>query len=139
MSKHGETLYNEKIWEELKKQYPNGKIEDKPYSWFIEGYGSVSKQKISDICETKFGAKQHKDKENGRGLIFNKETLNKLTANYSIIDKIKIIKEDHDPNKKGDNRDDRDTFTEYIDPNNDNNSTPDSIPKLMNRWKKLKM
>ena len=40
VSKHGETLYNEKIWEELKKKYPKGEMEDKRYSWFIEGYGS---------------------------------------------------------------------------------------------------
>jgi hypothetical protein len=126
VSKHGDTLYNEKIWEELKIQYPAGKIEDKPYSWFVEGQGSVSKQKITDICETKFGAKQHKDRINGRGLIFSKETLNKLTANYSIIEKIEIIKEDHDPNKIGYDRDDRDTFTEYINPNIDNVPTPDS-------------
>ena len=114
MSEHGETLYNEKIWEELKKQYPNGKIEDKPYSWFIEGYGSVSKQKITDICETKFGAKKQRDKENGRGLIFNKDTLNKLIANYSIIDEIKIIKEEEPDHKKTGDKDDNVTPLERI-------------------------
>ena len=115
---------NEKIWEELKKQYPNGKIEDKPYSWFIEGYGSVSKQKISDIFETKFGAKKQRDKENGRGLTFNKDTLNKLLANYSIIDEIKIIKEEEPDHKKTGDKDDKDpTFRKDTDPNNDNYST----------------
>ena len=34
-------------------------------------YGLISKTKINNICETKFRAKVHRDKEKGRGLIFN--------------------------------------------------------------------
>jgi hypothetical protein len=127
VSEHGETLYNEKIWQELKEQYPDGKMEDKPYSWFIEGYGSVTKQKINDIFETKFGAKKQRDKENGRGLTFNKDTLNKLSANYSIIDEIKIIKEEEPGHQKNGDKDDKDpTFRKDTDPNNGNNTTKDT-------------
>ena len=31
----------------LKQKYPSGKIEDKPYSWYIEDNGIVSKTKIT--------------------------------------------------------------------------------------------
>ena len=78
VSKHGETLYNDQIWNELKIKYPNGEIKEKPYSWYIEGYGSISKSRITKICETKFGAKQYRDRVKGRGLIFNQKKLNKL-------------------------------------------------------------
>jgi len=78
VAEHGTILYNEQIWEELKQKYPRGKIEDKPYSWYIEDNGIVSKTKITNTCETKFGAKEHRDKEKGRGLIFNQDILNKL-------------------------------------------------------------
>ena len=35
VSKYGETLYNDQMWKELKIKYPNGEIQDKPYSWYI--------------------------------------------------------------------------------------------------------
>ena len=119
VSKHGETLYNDQIWIELKTKYPNGEIQDKPYSWYIEGYGSVSKNSITKTCETKFGAKLHRDPGSGRGLIFNQKTLNKLVENYSIIEGIKIIekKEVHDT------YDTNDTSTEYPDKNSNDNLT----------------
>ena len=72
----------------------------KPYSWYIEGYGSVSKNSITKICETKFGAKPYRDSEKGRGLIFNQKILNKLIVNYSIIEGIKIIKEEREREKR---------------------------------------
>ena len=86
VSEHGETLYNDQIWNELKKEYPNGEIKEKLYSWYMEGYGSISKNSITKTCETKFGAKPYRDREKGRGLIFNQKTLNKLVTNYSIIE-----------------------------------------------------
>jgi hypothetical protein len=124
VSKYGETLYNDQIWNELKTKYPNGEVQDKPYSWYIEGYGSISKNSITKICETKFGAKLHRDTVNGRGLIFNQKTLNKLIANYSLIDGIKIIKEEEKKNPY-DTYDTNDISTEYPDKNNDNNVTKD--------------
>ena len=93
VSEHDETLYNTPIWDELKKKYPNGKIEYKPYSWYLEGYGTISKNGITQICENKFGAKQCRDPKEGRGLIFNQDKLNKAVVNYSIIEGIQIIKE----------------------------------------------
>jgi hypothetical protein len=93
VSEHGETLYNDQVWNELKEEYPNGEIKDKPYSWYLEGYGSISKNSITKTCETKFGAKSYRDREKGRGLIFNQKTLNKLVTNYSIIEGIKIIRD----------------------------------------------
>src|SRR5215203_5428299 len=113
----------------------------KPYSWYLEGYGSVSKNSITKICETKFGAKLYRDPEKGRGLIFNQKTLNKLVVNYSIIDEIKIIKEDEeegeeDKEKKekevsnlqnpDDTYDTYDTFTECVEQNDQNNSLKNS-------------
>ncbi len=119
VSKYGETLYNDQIWKELKKKYRDGEIPDKLYSWYLEGYGSISKNSITKICETKFGAKPYRDSEKGRGLIFNQKTLNKLIVNYSIIDEIKIIKEekkkdeekDCNPQNSYDTCDTNDTFT----------------------------
>jgi hypothetical protein len=96
VSEYGTILYNNTIWDEIKKKYPAGEVDDKRYSWFVEGYGIISKTKITNTCETRFLAKQHKDPDKGRGLIFNQKTLNKLAANYSIIDGIKIIKEDEE-------------------------------------------
>ncbi len=100
VSKYGETLYNDQIWQELKIKYPDGEIQEKPYSWYIEGYGSVSKNSITKTCETKFGAKPYRDSEKGRGLIFNQKILNKLIVNYSIIEGIKIIKEEREEKKR---------------------------------------
>ena len=126
VSKHGEILYNNQIWEELKIKYPNGKIEDKPYSWYIEGYGSISKNGITQICENKFGAKQCRDPKEGRGLIFNKNKLTKTAVNYSIIEGIQIIekkKEVHDT------YDTYDTSTGYPD-KNDNDSIKKNVDNI---------
>ena len=131
VSKHGETLYNDQIWQELKIKYPNGEIQEKPYSWYIEGYGSISKNSITKVCETKFGAKPHRGNERGRGLIFNQKILNKLIVNYSIIEGIKVIKEeekkkdkkeDSNPQNPYDTYDTNDTFPECIEQNNQDNS-----------------
>ena len=132
VAENGTILYNERIWEELKVKYPSGKIEGKPYSWYIEDNGIVSKTKITSTCETKFGAKEHRDREKGRGLIFNQDTLNKLSTNYSIIEGIKIIQEDKDQEqedsskKNGDTYDKGDTFREDIDQNGNNSSKENS-------------
>jgi hypothetical protein len=120
VSEKGETLYNDHIWNELKKKYPNGEVQDKPYSWYIEGYGLVSKNNITKTCETKFCAKTHRDPKEGRGLILNQKILNKLVENYSIIDGIKIIKEEETPN---DTYDTYDTSTECLDKKNTDSVT----------------
>jgi hypothetical protein len=138
VSKYGEILYNDQIWQELKIKYPNGEMQDKPYSWYLEGYGRVSKNSITQICETKFGARPYKDSEKGRGLIFNQKTLNKLVVNYSIIDEIKIIKKEEEEDeqeknedeiskhqKPNDTNDTYDTFTECIEQNDQDNSLKD--------------
>lgn len=59
VSGYGSTLYNNTIWSEIKRKYPAGEIENKPHSWYIEEYGIISKTKITNISETKFGAKYH--------------------------------------------------------------------------------
>ena len=117
VSEHGETLYNDYIWNELKIKYPNGEIKDKPYSWYLEGYSIVSKNSVTKTCETKFGAKLHRDPKEGRGLIFNQKTLNKLVANYSIIEGIKIIKDEKEDKSPNDTYDTYDNSTECIDKN----------------------
>jgi hypothetical protein len=109
VSEHGETLYNDQIWDELKKEYPNGEIKEKPYSWYMEGYGSVSKNSITKTCENKFGAKQCRDPKEGRGLKFKQDKLTKAAINYSLIEGIKIIREPYDT------YDTYDTSTEYPD------------------------
>jgi hypothetical protein len=141
VSKYGEILYNDQIWNELKTKYPNGEIAEKPYSWYLEGYGSISKNSITKICETKFGAKPYRDSEKGRGLIFNQKILNKLIVNYSIIEGIKIIKEEREEKEKekkedsqlqnpNDTYDTYDTSTECIEQNNQYNSLGDSTNTL---------
>ena len=120
VSEHGETLYNDQIWNELKKEYPNGEIKEKLYSWYMEEYGSISKNSITKTCETKFGAKPYRDREKGRGLIFNQKTLNKLVTNYSIIEGIQIIR---------DTCDTCDTSTGYPD-NNDKDSMTKNVDNM---------
>ena len=120
VSEHGETLYNDQIWNELKKEYPNGEIKEKLYSWYMEGYGSISKNSITKTCETKFGAKPYRDREKGRGLIFNQKTLNKLVTNYSIIEGIQIIR---------DTCDTCDTSTGCLD-NNDKDSMTKNVDNM---------
>jgi hypothetical protein len=139
VSKYGEILYNDQIWQELKIKYPSGEMQDKSYSWYLEGYGSISKTNITKICEIKFGAKPYRDSEKGRGLIFNQKTLNKLVVNYSIIDGIKIIKKEEEEDeqekkedeiakhqKPNDTYDTYDTFTECIEENDQDNSLENS-------------
>ncbi|HSF51250.1 MAG TPA: hypothetical protein VLA74_10860 [Nitrososphaeraceae archaeon] len=129
VSKYGEILCNDQIWQDLKEKYRDGEMPDKPYSWYLEGYGSISKNNITKICETKFGAKPYRDSEKGRGLIFNQKTLNKLIVNYSIIDEIKIIKEEKKDNEdptaqnSNDTYDTNDTFTEDADKNSKDSVT----------------
>ncbi|MGD1837557.1 MAG: hypothetical protein ACPKPY_05815 [Nitrososphaeraceae archaeon] len=48
---------------------------------------------VTNISETKLGGKQYRNKENDRGLIFNPNSLNKLSSNYSLIEGIEIIKD----------------------------------------------
>ena len=112
--KEGTTiLYNDEIWEKVKKEFKGNEIEDKPYSYYSEDYGLISKTKITNICETKFSGKQHKDPLNGRGLIFNQDTLNKLSANYSIINGIKIIKEIKEEEEESNPKNVYDTYDTY--------------------------
>ena len=118
VSEHGESLYNDQIWDELKTKYPNGEIKEKPYSWYMEGYGRISKNGITKTCETKFGAKLHKDPVKGRGLKFNQDKLNKAAINYSIIEGIKIIKE-----QSHDTYDTSDTSTEHVDKDSNDSVT----------------
>lgn len=97
-SKENSILYNEEIWQKVKTKYPGNEIEGKSYSYFSEEFATtISKTKIRNICENKFGAKEHRDPIKGRGLIFNQDKLNKLSANYSIINGIKIV----NPQEKG--------------------------------------
>ena len=115
----GTILYNNEIWQKVKQEFQGSEVEDKPYSYYGEDYGLISKTKITNICETKFKAKPHKDPDNGRGLIFNPDTLNKLATNYSIIEGIRIIDK-----KKEVSHDTYDTYDTYTD-NTDKNSEDD--------------
>ncbi len=130
VNQYGSTIYNDQIWEKVNEKIPGAEIAGKPYSYFSQEYGTISKTKITNICENKLQGKQYKDKENGRGFIFNQKTLNKLSTNYSIIEGIKIIKqaEEDSISKKnsGDTYGTYDTSTENTDSNSDNNSTKDN-------------
>jgi hypothetical protein len=89
-------LFNKEIWDKIVEVYPEGEIEDKKWSWYIDGCGTISKNKLTETCEDKFGAVKHRDEAIGRGLIFNLDTLNKVSENYSIIEGIQIIKQQED-------------------------------------------
>ena len=127
VGKHGNILYNEQIWQKVKEKFTGNEMEDKPYSYFAEDYGLLSKKMITNICEAKLGGKQYRNAEKGRGLIFNSETLKKLSVNYSIIEGIKIIttEDDHDT------YDTYDTFTELTS-KTDNNKLQKNIKNMMN-------
>ncbi len=57
-----------------------------------EEFGTLSQKGVNDILIDKFGAKIRIGHEGKRGLIFNKETLNRLAPNYAKSEKIQIIK-----------------------------------------------
>lgn len=91
-------LMNKEIWKAIQERYPEGEIKDKEdgktnsYCWNIEGLGTISKKRLTEICSTKFGAIKYRDRALGRALKFDINTLNKIAGNYSIIEGIQIIK-----------------------------------------------
>lgn len=105
VAKYGNVLYNEQIWQKIIERFDGHVNEYKPYTCLTEEFGIISKYKITNICETKFGAKPYKDRSQ-RGLKFDSQQLTNLLENYTKIDEIKII------SKSGDRCDICDTCTE---------------------------
>jgi hypothetical protein len=106
VSKIGSSIPNEKLWEKILEKIPGKPIPNKPQSYDSEEFGPISKTKISSICEDRFGATKAHDGQQ-RILRFNKETLTKLAINYSIFDKIEILRDTNTSNTFN-------TFWEYI-------------------------
>lgn len=109
VSRIGSSIPNEKLWEEILKQISGKPIPNKPQSYDSEEFGTISKTKISSICEDKFGAKKGHDGQQ-RILKFNKEILTKLSVNYSTFDKIEILNDTNTSNTFN-------TFWEYVQDN----------------------
>jgi hypothetical protein len=117
---NGPSLTNEVIWNKVKEELECEEIPDKRFSCYCEEFGLLSKTRIALICKEKFHAKKDR-KSKERGLIFDKETLERVSDNYSVIEKLEIL--DNDTN---DTYDSCDTFTEDTDQYNDNNPTKDA-------------
>jgi hypothetical protein len=92
---NGYKVSNEEIWTSL-CTLPGNDIPNKPHCYQTDEFGLVSKNRISRICEDKFGAKRtHNGKQ--RTLLFDKNALSRFQDNYSPIKRIEII-QSHGPN-----------------------------------------
>ena len=123
----GYSITNEKLWEEILEQNPGKPIPNKPQSYDTEEFGLISKTKVSSTCEDKFDAKKSHDGQQ-RILRFNKETLTKLSINYSLFDKIEILKDANTSNTFN-------TFWEYVE-DNSNDYTDSKEQKYNKKYQK---
>ena len=82
-------ISNEKLWN-MVCSLPGNDIPNKPQSYQTDEFGRISKTMVTRISEDKFGAQKVHDGEK-RALIFNKATLQKLEANYSLVKEIEIL------------------------------------------------
>lgn len=86
------TLPNQVIWQAVKNNIEGHEDPHKPLSYDTEEFYTISQKKITDILESKFGAKKtHTGTERKRGLKFNQDILNKLEPNYAKSEEIRII------------------------------------------------
>jgi hypothetical protein len=69
---------------------PGSVIPNKPQCYQTEEFGIISKNRITRICEDKFGAKRIHDGKQ-RALMFDKNILTRFEDNYSPIKRIEII------------------------------------------------
>jgi hypothetical protein len=123
----GFSITNEKLWVEILEKIPGKPIPNKPQSYDSEEFGPISKTKISSTCEDKFDAKKSHDGQQ-RILRFNKETLTKLSINYSLFDKIEILKDANTSNTFN-------TFWEYVE-DNSNDYTVSKDQKYYKKYQK---
>ena len=82
-------ISNELLWGII-CSLPGSSIPYKPQSYQTDEFGSVSKTRVTRICEDKFGATNRHDGER-RSLVFNKAILQKLKGNYSSVKEIEIL------------------------------------------------
>ena len=80
---------NEVLWNTV-CSLPGTEIPNRPLSYNTEDFGIVSRARVTRTCEDKFGAVKGHDGQK-RSLVFNKTNIQKLKANYSPVEKIKII------------------------------------------------
>ncbi len=90
LTKNGNTrISNDILWTMI-TYLPGKDIPNKSLSYYTDEFGEISKNRITRICEEKFGAKKIHD-GNQRLLEFNRKDLERFKDNYSPIDKIEII------------------------------------------------
>jgi hypothetical protein len=89
-------ISNYDIWK-IVCYLPGNDVKYKPHCYQTDDFGIVSKTMVTKICEDKFGAiKSHSGE--GRSLVFNKNTLQKLKNNYSQTNEIKVFSNKSLPN-----------------------------------------
>ncbi len=69
---------------------PGDQDSHKPYSYQSEEFGMISKTRVTNICEDKFGSQRNHDGEK-RSLVFDIKVIQRLQNNYSPIKKIEIL------------------------------------------------
>jgi hypothetical protein len=87
---NGYKVPNEDLWTVM-CTLPGSAIPNKPQCYQTEEFGILSKNRITRICEDKFGAKRIHDGKQ-RALMFDRNILTRFEENYSPIHRIEIIK-----------------------------------------------
>lgn len=87
-SSNGYKVPNEELWA-IMCTLPGSPIPNKPQCYQTEEFGILSKNRITRICEDKFGAKRIHDGKQ-RALMFDRNILTRFEDNYSPIKRIEI-------------------------------------------------
>jgi hypothetical protein len=82
-------ISNEDLWN-IVCSLPGDYDSHKPHSYQSEEFGTISKTRVTNICEDKFGAQKKHDGEK-RSLVFDINVIQRLQNNYSVPKKIEIF------------------------------------------------
>ena len=80
---------NEVLWNTI-CSLPGTEIANRPLSYNTEDFGIISRTRVTNTCEDKFGDVKGNDGQK-RFLVFNNTKIQKLKTKYSPIEEIKII------------------------------------------------
>jgi hypothetical protein len=98
VASYGTTLTSALIWDTFKADIDGSDISAQSYE--TSEYGVISQKKIVEILEDRFGAyKKRSGRE--RTLIFDKDKLSRLAANYSLSTSIEILKSNKEDEENG--------------------------------------
>ena len=82
-------ISNDELWNMI-LSLPGVQDIRKPHSYQSEEFGMISKTRITNICEDKFGDQRKHDGEK-RSLVFDIKVIQRVQNNYSLIKNIEIL------------------------------------------------